>query len=48
MADSECLTTTHWKQMGGFERCTPDSLRTGCWSTALAQIVYYRASSGFG
>jgi hypothetical protein len=41
VADSECLTTTHWKQMGGFERYTPDSLRTGCWSTALAQIVYY-------
>jgi Peptidase C10 family len=48
MADRECLTTTHWKQMGGFERCTPDSLRTGCWSTALAQIVYYHKLKPYG
>ena len=46
--DSECLTTTHWKQMGGFERYTPDSLRTGCWSTALAQIVYYHKLKPYG
>jgi len=48
MSDSECLTTTHWKQMGGFERYTPDSLRTGCWSTALAQIVYYHKLKPYG
>jgi len=48
MADSECLTTTRWKQMGGFERCTPDSLRTGCWSTALAQIVHYHKLKPYG
>ncbi len=48
MQDSECLTKTHWKQMGGFERCTPDSLRTGCWSTALAQIVYYHKLKPYG
>jgi hypothetical protein len=41
MADKECLTQTHWQQMGGFEKFTPDGLRTGCWSTALAQIAYY-------
>jgi len=48
MGDNECLTTTHWKQMGGFERYTPDSLRTGCWSTALAQIVYYHKLKPYG
>jgi hypothetical protein len=48
MSDTECLTTTRWKQMGGFERCTPDSLRTGCWSTALAQIVYYHKLKPYG
>lgn len=35
------LLTTNWQQMGGFQTYTPDSLRTGCWSTALAQIVNY-------
>ncbi len=39
---------THWKQMGGFERATPDHLRLGCWSTALAQIVYYHRLKPFG
>jgi hypothetical protein len=46
--DIECLLTTHWQQMGGFERCTPDSLRTGCWSTALAQIMYYHKLKPYG
>jgi hypothetical protein len=41
MTDTECLTKTNWQQMGGFEKLTPDGLRTGCWSTALAQIAYY-------
>lgn len=48
MSDNDCLTTTHWKQMGGFEKYTPDSLRTGCWSTALAQIVYYHKLKPYG
>lgn len=48
MSDSNCLTTTHWKQMGGFQKYTPDSLRTGCWSTALAQIVYYHKLKPYG
>jgi hypothetical protein len=39
---------THWKQMGGFERATPDHLRLGCWSTALAQIAYYHHLRPFG
>lgn len=42
------LTKTHWKQMGGFEKYTPDSLRLGCWSTALAQIVYYHKLKPYG
>jgi hypothetical protein len=41
MTDKDCLTQTRWQQMGGFETFTPDGLRTGCWSTALAQIAYY-------
>lgn len=48
MADKECLTTTHWKQMGGFQQYTPDSSRLGCWSTALAQIVYYHRLMPYG
>jgi hypothetical protein len=48
MSDADCLTKTHWKQMGGFEKYTPDSLRTGCWSTALAQIVYYHKLKPYG
>lgn len=39
--NKEILLTTHWKQMGGFEKFTPDKLRLGCWSTALAQIAFY-------
>lgn len=42
------LLTTHWKQMGGFEKYTPDSLRTGCWSTALAQIMFFHKLKPFG
>jgi len=39
---------THWQQMGGFERHSPDHLRLGCWSTALAQIVYFHQLKPFG
>jgi hypothetical protein len=42
------LTKTRWKQMGGFEQYTPDSLRVGCWSTALAQLMYYHRLKPFG
>lgn len=42
------LTKTHWMQMGGFEKYTPDSMRTGCWSTALAQIAYYHRVKPYG
>jgi hypothetical protein len=46
-ADSIFLKT-HWKQMGGFEKATPDHMRLGCWSTALAQIAYYHRLQPFG
>lgn len=42
------LVNTKWKQMGGFEKYTPDHLRLGCWSTALAQIMYYHRLKPFG
>jgi len=42
------LLKTDWKQMGGFEKYTPDKLRLGCWSTALAQIMYYHRLKPFG
>jgi hypothetical protein len=48
LPDNNCLLKTHWQQMGGFEKYTPDSLRTGCWSTALAQIVYYHNLKPYG
>lgn len=44
----ECFTQTHWKQMGGFQKYTPDNMRLGCWSTAIAQIVYYNRLKPFG
>lgn len=42
------LLSTSWKQMGGFERFTPDKLRLGCWSTALAQIAYHHKLKPYG
>ncbi|QXV63693.1 hypothetical protein INP83_11280 [Mucilaginibacter sp. 21P] len=42
------LLQTHCKQMGGFERYTPDHMRFGCWSTALAQIIYDYKLKSFG
>lgn len=48
MKDDKGLLRTNWKQMGGFEKFTPDSLRVGCWSTALAQLMYYHRLKPFG
>ncbi|WP_026462549.1 C10 family peptidase [Adhaeribacter aquaticus] len=48
VAEDGGLLKTQWKQMGGFEKFTPDKLRLGCWSTALAQIVYYHQLKPFG
>ncbi|MBN1873529.1 MAG: C10 family peptidase, partial [Anaerolineae bacterium] len=35
------LLETQWGQRDEFTRFSPDHLRLGCWSTAIAQIVYY-------
>jgi hypothetical protein len=48
MSDRDCLTETHWKQMGGFQLYTPDGERIGCWGTALAQLVYYYKLAPYG
>lgn len=32
---------TRWGQRNEYTRFSPDNLRLGCWSTALAQILYY-------
>lgn len=48
MSDEDCLIKTSWQQMGGFERYAPGSKRLGCWSTALAQIVYFHRLRPFG
>lgn len=48
ISNDSVLLTTNWKQMGGFEKYTPDHLRLGCWSTALAQIMYYHQLKPFG
>jgi hypothetical protein len=47
-AKDSVFIKTHWQQMGGFERATPDRLPLGCWSTALAQIVYFHRLKPFG
>lgn len=47
-AGDSILLKTHWKQMGGFERYTPDGMRLGCWSTAFAQIMYFHQLKPFG
>lgn len=48
MQENAYLTKTQWQQMGGFEKYTPDKLRLGCWSTALAQIAYYHKLKPYG
>lgn len=35
------LLQTEWDQFGLYARYTPDNNVLGCWSTALAQILYY-------
>ena len=39
--DSKFLLETRWYQYGEFAKFAPDGLRIGCWSTAIAQILYY-------
>ncbi|MDB5138874.1 MAG: hypothetical protein JWR12_790 [Mucilaginibacter sp.] len=48
MSDNACFLKTDWKQMGGFQKYTPDNMRLGCWSTAFAQIMYYHKLKPFG
>ena len=35
------LLQTNWDQFGIYARHAPEQQRLGCWSTALAQILYY-------
>jgi hypothetical protein len=35
------LLKTSWKQRGAYAAFTPDHQRLGCWSVALAQILFY-------
>jgi hypothetical protein len=41
IAGAETLLKTNWDQFGIYARYTPDNQVLGCWSTALAQILYY-------
>jgi hypothetical protein len=42
------LLTTTWGQDGEFATFSPDNWRLGCWSTALAQILYYHRLAPHG
>ncbi len=35
------LLTTEWSQTGSYAMDTPTKVRVGCWSLAIAQILYY-------
>ena len=35
------LIKTEWDQAGVYAKYTPTKVRVGCWSTAIAQILYY-------
>ena len=39
---------TEWKQRGAYAAFTPDHQRLGCWSVALAQILYYHGLTPHG
>jgi len=43
------LLETNWGQRNEFTRFSPDNYRLGCWSTAIAQILYFHRMrpSGF-
>ncbi|HWW41872.1 C10 family peptidase [Pedobacter sp.] len=42
------LLNTQWDQWGIYARYTPKQQVLGCWSTALAQILYYHRLKPFG
>ncbi len=35
------LLTTEWSQTGSYAMYTPTKVRVGCWSLAIAQMLYY-------
>lgn len=39
--DAPFLLKTNWDQWGVYAKYTPENQVLGCWSTALAQILYY-------
>lgn len=42
------LLKTNWDQWGEYARFSPDHQVLGCWSTALAQVLYYHQLKPFG
>ena len=42
-AEAGTLLKTSWKQRGAYAAFTPNHERLGCWSVALAQILYYHS-----
>ncbi|SLM29559.1 exported hypothetical protein [Desulfamplus magnetovallimortis] len=48
MTDTPYLVKTRWGQRDEYARFTPDNYRCGCWSTAIAQILYYYRLQPFG
>lgn len=42
------LLKTNWDQWGIYAKYTPDGEVLGCWSTALAQILYYHSLKPYG
>jgi len=47
-AQAEPLLTTEWGQRDAYATYSPDHQRLGCWSTALAQILYFHRLAPFG
>lgn len=39
--EKDYLLNTQWDQIDKYAKFCPDNSRTGCWSTAMAQIFYY-------
>lgn len=41
VSDAPFLLKTNWDQWGTYAKYTPEKQVLGCWSTAMAQILYY-------
>lgn len=39
--ERSCFLNTSWDQEGEYAKYSPEHLRLGCWSLAIAQILYY-------